>query len=78
MLATGLAVIAYMLVLVLAATRAVPILGLLALGALPLLLKFADFEGKELSPPEYGARTTVAFLDSTLFTFLLAAGILLG
>jgi 1,4-dihydroxy-2-naphthoate octaprenyltransferase len=78
LLATAMSVMAYAMVAILVAARAVPITGLLAFVVLPLLLKFSDFKGKELNPPEYGARTIIAFLDSTLFTLLLAAGILLG
>jgi 1,4-dihydroxy-2-naphthoate octaprenyltransferase len=77
-LATWLSFAAYAVLVVMVAFGAVPVASLLAFFAFPVLLKFADFRGRELSPPEYGAKTTLAFLDSTLFTFLLAVGILLG
>jgi 1,4-dihydroxy-2-naphthoate polyprenyltransferase len=77
-LATWLSIAAYGMLAMLVAIRAVPITSLLAFVSFPILLKFADFRGKELSPPEYGGKTTLAFLDSILFTFLLAVGLLLG
>ena len=77
-LATLLSVAAYCMLATLVASGAVPVTSIVAFVSLPILLKFADFKGKELSPPEYGAKTTLAFFDSTSFTLLLAAGILLG
>jgi len=77
-LSSVLSVMAYVVLLGLVAIRVVPVTGLVALAAAPLLLKTTDFGRKELGPPEYGKRTVLAFLDSSLFTFLLAAGILLG
>ena len=77
-LATSLSVFAYAVLALLVAEGVVPVFGLLAAGAIPLLLRFADLRGRELSPPEYGARTTFAFLHSVLFSALLAAGFVLA
>lgn len=75
---TGLTALAYLSLVAFVAARLVPATGLVALLAFPFFLKVADTGEKELSPPEYGGRTVMAFLGSSVFTFLLAAGIALG
>jgi 1,4-dihydroxy-2-naphthoate octaprenyltransferase len=77
-LGSSLSAAAYLILAFELAGRLVPIYGAIAFAAIPIFLKLADFRGKEGSMPEYGSRTTLAFLDSTLFTLLLAAGVLLG
>ncbi len=77
-LSSTLPLIAYLLLLVFVATGIAPVLCLLPAAALPLFAKFADFRGKERSPPEHGARTRLVFLHSTVFTLLLALGFVLG
>jgi len=77
-LVTILSAVAYLLLAGLVIARLSPLTSLLALFALPLFFKFADIRGKEMSPPEYGAKTTLVFLHSALFTVLLATGFLLG
>jgi 1,4-dihydroxy-2-naphthoate polyprenyltransferase len=69
---------AYGFLALLVSARIAPGLCLLSILALPLFAKFADLRGTERSPPEYGARTTLVFLHSTLFTLLVALGFLLG
>lgn len=77
-LATTLSVLAYLVLLGLIAVGMVPITGLIAFAALPFLIKTADVGRRELSPPEYGKRAQLAFLDSSVFCLLLTAGILLA
>jgi 1,4-dihydroxy-2-naphthoate polyprenyltransferase len=69
---------AYVLLLAMVILGTLPLYSLLALLALPFFFKMAHLGGRDLSPPEYGSRTTFAFLDSTLFTLLLALGLLVG
>ena len=75
---TLVAVMAYVFLALMITAEIVPLTAAAAFLAVPLFVKFADFKGRERKPPEYGARTMVAFTQSTAFTFLLAAGILLG
>ncbi|QQG49215.1 MAG: prenyltransferase [archaeon] len=77
-LVTSLAVGAFVLLLALVAAAVVPVMGLLALGALPLLVAVFDVKGEERTVPEYGRRTTRAFVLSTVFTLLLSAGLVLA
>ena len=69
---------AYVLTVTFVSVRLAPLTCLLVLLAIPLFSRFADFQGKEKSPPEYGSRTTLVFVHSVLFTLLMAAGFLLG
>jgi len=78
LLSTLLSAAAYSLLVLWVAARVVPPLCLLAAAALPLFAKFANTGRNELDPPGYGARTKIVFLHSVLFTFLMAAGFLLG
>lgn len=71
-------VLAYVILVVLVVVGLAPVYGLLAFGAAPFLAKAANFSGRTLSPPEYGARTSAAFLQSTVFTLLLAVGVILA
>ncbi len=75
---TALASVAYLGLAAAIALGALPVTSGAAFAALPLFVKFADVGRKEHSPPEYGSRTMLAFVQSTLFTLLLAVGILLG
>ncbi|MBI3840414.1 MAG: prenyltransferase [Thaumarchaeota archaeon] len=77
-LLTLLGAAAYLMVAAMVAVQIAPTLGLLALGGLPLFFKLADLRGAVRTPPEYGRRTSLAFLQSTIFTGLLAAGLVLG
>jgi len=76
--ASFLAVLAYGLVAAFVASGVAPIGCLLVFLAAPALAKGSNFSGKALSPPEYGSKTMAAFVDSTSFTLLLAAGLLLS
>jgi 1,4-dihydroxy-2-naphthoate octaprenyltransferase len=68
---------AYVFVVALAAVGYFPITTLLVLLALPASVKLADFRGRVRSPPEYGSRTMLAFIQSIAFTGLLALGFLI-
>jgi 1,4-dihydroxy-2-naphthoate polyprenyltransferase len=77
-LSASLSVLGYALLPVMVAVGLVPTSGLVAFAALPLLLRSAGLRRNGNGPEEYGARTMAAFLDSTVFTLLLAAGFLIG
>ncbi len=77
-LSSVLPVLAYALLFLLVAAHLAPAFCMLAVLSLPLFARFADFRGRELSPPQYGARTTLVFVHSTVFTLLAALGFLLG
>ena len=68
----------YVLAALFVAARLAPAGCLLVFLTLPLYFRFADFRGKERTPPEYGSRTTLVFLHSVAFTLLMAAGFTLG
>ncbi|HXW37379.1 MAG TPA: prenyltransferase [Nitrososphaerales archaeon] len=74
---TYLGVVAYSIIVLAVVTRVAPLSSLLVLLALPVFLKLADLEGKVRAPPEYGARTMLAFAHSVLFSLLLALGLVL-
>lgn len=78
LLTTLLPLLAYALLLTFVATGLAPLPALLSFAALPLYAKFAEFRGREMSPPQYGTRTMIVFLHSTLFTLLMAAGFFLA
>jgi 1,4-dihydroxy-2-naphthoate polyprenyltransferase len=78
MLSAAISVLAYATLVILVAAGTAPLYALLAFGAVPFLLKSANFRGRELSPPERGARTMAAFIQSSAFTLLLAAGVALA
>lgn len=78
LLLSSISAIAYALLLLMMGLGAIPLTGLIALLALPLFPRFADFRGTERPPPEYGGRTKLAFLHSTLFTALVGLGYLLA
>ena len=77
-LSTVMALAAYVFVAAAVAARLIPAQGLLVLLATPLFVKFADLQGTERPPPEYGRRTMTVFIHSVLFTLLAAVGIALG
>jgi 1,4-dihydroxy-2-naphthoate octaprenyltransferase len=77
-LLTWASVAAYLIVASSVIDRIIPPTALLVMLALPLTVKLADFRGdKERSVPEYGSRTILVFIQSILFTGLLALGLLL-
>lgn len=76
-LLTAVSALAYVIILALVATSYIPPTALLVVLTVPLTVKLADFHGCERAPPEYGSRTTLAFLLTVMFTGLLALGLLL-
>lgn len=76
--ASVLPLFAYGLLGLFVAVGLAPPLSLLSFATLPIFARFADFRGKELSQPQYGARMGLVFLHSTLFTILMAVGFVLG
>lgn len=76
-LVSGLALLAYAIVVALALLGMLPLTALLVLLALPITAKLLDFKGKERTPPEYGSRTVMAFVQSVAFTGLLALGLII-
>ena len=76
-LSVALGGIAYLSMLTLVAFKILPISSLLALLALPLFLRKADFKNQELPSPMYGPRTMRMFSHSVLFSLLLTLGLLL-
>ena len=68
-------VTAYLITVTLVTLRILPATSLLALLALPLFLRRADLENRELPSPMYGPRTTRMFLHSVMFSLLLALGL---
>lgn len=76
-LAFGFAILAYLVVLALVATRTIPLTGALVVLALPLLLKGGRPAKQDRPVPTYGERARLFFLHSVAFSLLLALGLIL-
>jgi 1,4-dihydroxy-2-naphthoate octaprenyltransferase len=71
----ALSMLSYGLVALLVVVGMLPSGALIVFLVLPLSLKLADFRGRVRSPPEYGSRTLLTFVQSVAFTGLLALGL---
>jgi 1,4-dihydroxy-2-naphthoate octaprenyltransferase len=76
-LSTAIAAAAYLIATALIAVGYLPPLCLLIFAAFPLFFSLIANTGKELTPPEYGARTARAFMHSIAFGLLMVLGLIL-